>query len=274
VGAGNYARPDVAERATTEDVEQPHSLELQALSELGVVGLLLVGAFIAGVGWGAVRMRRIAASSALVRALMVGGVGTFTAWLVQASVDWMQLLPGLTAIALVGAVALVWPRARSLSTAEVTRGLEPRRTLGGRRALALGALAIVVTLIVAGASLSRQGLAELFRSRAQGELDTNRTAALADANRSLDIDADSVQAYYVKAAALARFDQARAAESALVMALRREPENFVTWVLLGDVAARQGRLRVAKRYYARAHRLNPLNATLTELTIDPQADLQ
>ena len=205
---------------------------------------------------------------------MVGGLGAFTAWLVQASVDWMQLLPGLTAIALVAAVALVWPRARSAFAPEAAQGLQLRRAPGGRAALAVGALAIVVTLIVAGASLSRQGLADLFRSRAEGELNTNRAAALADANRSLDIDADSVQAYYVKAAALARFDQARAAESTLAMALRREPENFVTWVLLGDVAAREGRLRVAKHYYERAHRLNPLNATLRELTIDPRADLQ
>ena len=189
---------------------------------------------------------------------MVGGLGTFTAWLVQASVDWMHLLPGLTAIALVAAVVLVWPQSRR-GRRRRPAALPLRRALGGRPALALGASAVVATLIVAGASLSRQGLADLFRSRAQTELQTNRTAALADANRSLDIDADSVQTYYVKAAALARYDQARAAETALAMALRREPRNFVTWVLLGDIAARQGRLAVAKRYYTRASLLNPLN---------------
>ena len=273
VGAGNYARTYFARRATTEDVEQPHSLELQALSELGLVGGLLVVAFVAGVGWGALRMRRGAESSALMRGLMVGGLGGFAAWLVQASVDWMQLLPGLTALALVAAAVLVWPRARPLATPAPGGRTGLRRTLGGRPALALGALAVVVALIVAGASLSRQGLAGLFRSRAQQELATNRTAALADANRSLDIDADSVQTYYVKAAALAGFDQASATESTLVTALRREPDNFVTWVLLGDVAAREGRLGVAKRYYAHAHRLDPLNVTLKRLVTNPRADL-
>src|SRR6185437_12074885 len=133
------------------------------------------------------------------------------------------------------------------------------RALAGRRTLALGASAVVVALIVSGASLSRQGLSDLFRSRAQKELDTNQSAAIADADRSLEIDGDAVQTYYVKAAALARFDQARAAESALTMALAREPQNYVTWTLLGDVAARQGRLRTAKGFYAHAHRLNPLN---------------
>jgi UDP-GlcNAc:undecaprenyl-phosphate GlcNAc-1-phosphate transferase len=273
VGAGNYARSYFERRSTTEDVEQPHSLELQALSELGLVGVLLFAAFIGGVVWGAVRMRRSASRSPLFRALMVGGLGAFAAWLVQASVDWMQLLPGLTAIALVAAVVVVWPRGRPASAPEAIRASRLGRALGGRPALALGASAIVVTLIVAGASLSRQGLSDVLRSRAQGELGTNRAAALTNANRSLDIDPDSVQAYYVKAAALARFDQARAAESALAMALRREPQNFVTWVLLGDIAAREGRLEVAKRYYTHALQLNPLNTTLRKLAVDPQASL-
>ncbi|MEA2335036.1 MAG: hypothetical protein QOG40_1526, partial [Solirubrobacteraceae bacterium] len=271
VGGGNYARPYFERRSTIEDVEQPHSLELQALSELGLVGALLLGAFIAGVGWGAVRMRRGATASPLLRALMVGGLGTFTAWLVQASVDWMQLLPGLTAIALVAAVVLVWPRPASVAEATAPR---PRPSFAGRPAIVLAACAIVATLIVGGASLSRQALADRFRSRAQSELATNRTAALADANRSLDIDADSVQAYYVKAAALAGFNQARGAETALATALRREPRNFVTWVLLGDVAARQGRLTLAKRYYTRASLLNPLNRTLRQLAVDPTAHTQ
>jgi UDP-GlcNAc:undecaprenyl-phosphate GlcNAc-1-phosphate transferase len=272
VGGGNYARPYFERRSTIEDVEQPHSLELQALSELGLVGALLLGAFIAGVGWGAVRMRRGATSSPLLRALMVGGLGTFTTWLVQASVDWMQLLPGLTAIALVAAVVLVW-RAPA-PEGERTTAPEGRRPFALRPAAVLGAVAILATLVVGGASLSRQALADLFRSRAQTELATSRTAALADVKRSLDIDADSVQAYYVKAAALARFNEARATEATLAVALRREPRNFVTWVLLGDVAARQGRLTLAKRCYTRASLLNPLNRTLRQLAVDPTAHAQ
>jgi UDP-N-acetylmuramyl pentapeptide phosphotransferase/UDP-N-acetylglucosamine-1-phosphate transferase len=273
LGAGNYPRTYFERRSTTEDVEQPHSLELQTLSELGLVGALLLGAFVAGIGWGALRMRRVASRTPLVRALMVGGLGAFTAWLVQASVDWMQLLPGLTGIALAAAVLLVWPRAQPGTAPHAGGRARFGRALAGRRTLALGASAVVVALIVSGASLSRQGLSDLFRSRAQKELDTNQSAAIADADRSLEIDGDAVQTYYVKAAALARFDQARAAESALTMALAREPQNYVTWALLGDVAARQGRLRTAKGFYAHAHRLNPLNRPLSKLALNPREDL-
>ena len=273
VGAGNYAVSYYQQRATTEDINQPHSIELQVLSELGLVGALLLAGFITGVGWGAVRMRRQAAGSNLSRALMVGGLGAFVAWLVQTSVDWMHLLPGVTAIALAGVAVLVGPRSRPTPAARSVAHPRLRRALTSRPALTLGASAVIVTLIVAGGSLSRAGLAHLYLSRAQSELGARPAAALTDANRSLDIDSDSVQTYYVKAAALARFDQAPAAEAVLREALAREPDNFVTWALLGDIAVREGRLEAARRDYARAHLLNPRDSTLMKLALNPRSTL-
>jgi O-antigen ligase len=269
VGAGNFSRPYFQQRTTAEDVDQPHSLELQALSELGLVGTLLLACFIAGVFWGAVRMRRGATHAPLRRALMTAGLGTFTAWLVQASVDWMHLLPGLTAIALAGAAVLVWPRTRPAPAAV---GARPR-SAGMQAAIALGVSVIVIALIATGASLTRQGLADIYRSRAQRELTANPAAALSDANRSLDIDADATRTYYLKAAALARFDQAAAAERSLLKALAREPNNFVTWALLGDIAARERRMHAARADYLRAHELNPRNTTLRELALNAHASL-
>ncbi len=273
VGAGNYPRSYYEQRATTEDIDQPHSIELQTLSELGLVGVLLLVGFLGGVGWGIARMRPAARRSGLSRALMVGSVGAFTAWLAQTSVDWMQLLPGLTAIALVAVAVLVRPRYQQAENA-VLRPSRAGRALAGRPALALGASAVLVTLVVAGASLSRQGLADIYRTRAQHELAANPAAAVTDANRSLDIDSDNVETYYAKAAALAHFDQAAGAETALRHALAHEPNNFVTWALLGDIAVRERRLRVARRDYTRAHRLNPRDTTLAELSRDPGSELR
>jgi tetratricopeptide (TPR) repeat protein len=275
VGAGNYPRPYYEQRRTTEDVEQPHSLELQVLSELGLVGAALLACLLTGVFWGALRMRRLARGSELSRALLVGALGTFTAWLVQASVDWMALLPGLTAIALSAGAILVWPRGASLPDREPATGAQrPARALAGRPALATGAFALVVTLIVAGASLSRQGLADLYRARAERELASDPLASLRDVDRSLEINASSVQAYYVKAAAFARFDQGRAAESTLTTALRHEPGNFVTWVLLGDIGVRRGELAAASRRYRHAHQLNPLDPGIEQFARAPSELLQ
>jgi UDP-GlcNAc:undecaprenyl-phosphate/decaprenyl-phosphate GlcNAc-1-phosphate transferase len=272
VGAGNYPRPYYEQRATNEDVEQPHSLELQVLSELGLVGIGLLACLLTGTLWGALRMRAPARSSPLARALLVGALGMFSAWLVQASVDWMALLPGLTGIALAAIAILVWPR--GAPTPATAREPALASALAGRPALAAGAFALVVALIVAGASLSRQGLAQVYRSRAQREISAKPLAALSDAERSLEIDGSSVQAYYVKAAALARFDQGAAAEAALNAALRREPGNFVTWVLLGDIAVRRHALATASRRYRRAHRLNPRDGDIRQLAGAPSALLQ
>jgi hypothetical protein len=273
VGAGNYPVTYYRDRATLEDIQQPHSIELQALAELGLVGMLLLAGLIGGVGWGAVRMRRRAARSRRSQALMVGGVGAFTAWLVQTSVDWMHLLPGLTAIALAAAVVLVAPRRTPPTGEQSVSRFRLGRAFVSRPALAVGASAVIVTLIVAGGSLSRQGLADLYLARAQNELNTQPAQALTDANRSLDFDSDSVETYYVKSAALAHFDQASAAVAALRTALAREPDNFVTWALLGDIAVREGRLPDARRDFVRARRLNPLDPTLIQLAQNPRSAL-
>ncbi|MGC2373503.1 MAG: O-antigen ligase family protein [Solirubrobacteraceae bacterium] len=293
VGAGNYPRSYYELRATTEDIEQPHSVELQSLAELGLPGALLLGCFILGVGWGAVRMGKRARAAALSRALMVGGLGILVAWLAQTSVDWMHLLPGLTAIAMAGVAVLVSPRlAADTREARVPEGTVPserahltdsqgaeatgpgaRGPLPGHVAVALGGAMLLATLAVAGASLSRQGLAGFYRTRAQHELEAHPAAALTDANRSLGIDSDAVQAYYVKAAALARFDESAGAETALRAALAHEPNNYVTWTLLGDVAVREVRLSLARRNYNRAHELNPRNSTLLKLAANTTAAL-
>jgi hypothetical protein len=291
VGAGNYPRDYYQLRATTEDIQQPHSVELQSLAELGFPGLLLFACFVLGAALGVSKMAKRARHNALARALMVAALGAFVAWLAQTSVDWMHLLPGLTAIAVAGVAVLVSPRlvggpgeeepkrdgamsSKAGNTVGASATEASRPWLGafhGRTAVALGGSMVLATLVVAGASLSRQGLADFYRTRAEREMEARPAAALTDADRSLTIDSDAVQSYYVKASALARFNQATGAERALEAALWHEPDNYVTWALLGDIAVRKGSLALAKRDYTHAHRLNPRNSTLSKLAIRPSA---
>jgi UDP-GlcNAc:undecaprenyl-phosphate GlcNAc-1-phosphate transferase len=267
VGAGNYDRPYFKARRTGEDIRQPHSFELQALSELGILGGLLVACFIGGIGIAAFRMRAAAAASPLSATLMVAGVGVVSAWLVHTSVDWMHLMPGITGIAL--AMVAVLALQRRPATARV-----PSRVHAGRLALRPAALvaacAAALALVVSAASLSRQGLASLFRDRAETALASKPADALREANRSLRLDAENPRTYYVKAAALARFNEADAARSTLLQALSKEPDDFVTWTLLGDLAVRQERFAEASRNYRRASALNPVDTTLRELARDPR----
>ena len=49
IGAGSFDTTYFRERRTDENVERPHSIELQALAETGLVGAALLGFFLLGV---------------------------------------------------------------------------------------------------------------------------------------------------------------------------------------------------------------------------------
>ena len=74
---------------------------------------------------------------------------------------------------------------------------------------------------------------------------------------------------WTEAAAYARLDDYDRARATLLEATRREPHDFVTWGLLGDLAVRRGDLGQARRAYARAADLNPRNLALQQLAKHP-----
>ena len=261
VGAGNYDRPYFQQRATEEDVTQPHSIELQVLSELGTPGLVALLLALAGLVWGGWGLARAARGSEPARFLAVAGIGCVTAWLVHTSVDWLHLLPGVSGVGLAGAVLLLRDRMP-------TRAPSPVRAIPRHR-LAPAALA-AIALALLGASLSREWIAETLRTDAQEALAERPEEALRQADRALRLDPEATEAYFVKSAALARFGQAEAAEAALREAARREPRNYVTWALLGDLAVRTGELAEARRHYRRALRLNPRDPGLRAHLADPR----
>ena len=128
-------------------------------------------------------------------------------------------------------------------------------------------------MTLAAVSLSRQALSEHFVSAARSALGQDPATALREADRALRLDPEAMGAYYAKAAALARFNEAGAAKAALREAARREPGDYVTWALLGDLAVRTGNLGEAGRLYRRALALNPRDPSLLALARDPASAL-
>ncbi|MCA1587132.1 MAG: O-antigen ligase family protein [Chloroflexi bacterium] len=265
VGAGGYDKPYFARRRTSEDIRQPHSLPLQILAELGIVGGLVFAAALVLIAAGAWRRVRDGGRAPVV----VAGLGVVIAWLVHASVDWMHLLPGLTGVALLGAAVLLAPAARTGAQPGAAFALAPARPRGGARLAP--AILVGIAITVAALSLSRQSMSELYVERAQSALARHPEHALTEANRALRLDREAIAAYYAKAAALARFGAGNAARAVLLDATRREPQNFVTWALLGDLSVRQGDVRAAGAHYREAARLNPRDPSLAKLAADPRA---
>lgn len=128
------------------------------------------------------------------------------------------------------------------------------------------ALALAVVAIV---FIGRPTLAQHLRSEAQDEVTTSPVPALHTIEESLSLNPDSVQAYYTKASALARFDAYAPARAALLEGILREPHNYVSWALLGDLTTRRGDISGAMRAYRRASSLNPRDVELRLLASHP-----
>jgi O-Antigen ligase len=254
LGAGNFDRTYYLERQTDEDVRQAHSIELQTLGETGLVGALLLGSFFVAVFLGAWRRAAVSRVDPGEIGVTVAALGIFAVWLAQTSVDWLHLIPGLTGIALAGGAVLLRANSPNGTSDAGLRGL-PAWTLAV--AVALAGLAIVF--------IGRPTMAEHLRSNARGELRSNPEGALRSAEESLSLNADSVQGYYLKAAAMARLHAFLPAKQALGEAIRREPHDYVTWALLGDLLTRRGAIDPAMSAYGRASALNPRDRSLRAL---------
>jgi O-Antigen ligase len=250
VGAGNYDTGYYLRRRTTEAITQPHSLELQTLAELGVVGGALLAAFLVAVGLGFRRAARSARHDLLARRVAVAAGGTFTVWLVQTSVDWTYLIPGVTAIALAAAVALVsGPESRSVA-------------LAGRMRIATivaaAAVAIAGTVTIAPRILSLRAQASAQRALDRGD----PRAAVSAATTALEYDPESVPAFVLQSAGFAALHSFTSSLSDLERAVAVEPRNWVTWALVGDLLTRRGDVSGARTAYAHALALDPLEPEL------------
>jgi tetratricopeptide (TPR) repeat protein len=269
VGAGNYVQYYFVQRSTTEAIQNPHSIELQTLSELGVIGAAALLLIVAGVVVAVARMRPAARGPGTARTLMVAAVGVVVVWLVDSSGDWMPLLPGVTAVAL-AAVAVL---SRTYGPEPAPRRAFAPTSAGVRLPALAGAAAVGVVLAIAGASLLRAGLTQLYLDGAHSKLAAHPASAITDARRALRLDAANLDAYYVEAAGLARFDRAAASRAILLDAAREDPGEYVTWVLLGDLEVRAGDLRAARTYYRRARALDPNDPAVASLAADPASAL-
>ena len=101
VGSGGFAAEWLARRSIDETVRDAHSLELETLAELGLVGFALLLALFAGVG--------LAARTALLRdpAPVCGAVGALAVWALHSMIDWDWEMPAVTLVAVVIAGALI-----------------------------------------------------------------------------------------------------------------------------------------------------------------------
>jgi hypothetical protein len=109
VGASGFRVAWLQHRNVDEAVRDAHSLELETFAELGLVGVALLAALLAGV---ALATRAALRADA---ALAAGPAAALAAWAFHSAIDWDWEMPALTLVAVVLAGALLADR-------EETRG--------------------------------------------------------------------------------------------------------------------------------------------------------
>jgi hypothetical protein len=120
VGAGGWSVYWLRWRPVAEFAHDAHSLPLQVMAELGIVGLALLAVFLVGLGLAAAGALRLGAVAA-------GPVAGLVAYLAHAPLDWDWQMPAVTLIAMVLAGAVLATQA-GLAAPGPESGSEPART--------------------------------------------------------------------------------------------------------------------------------------------------
>ena len=101
VGASAFRVQWLKRRNIDETVRDAHSLELETVAELGLVGVALLAALLGAVGVAGRAAHRADP------ALVAGPAAALTVWAIHSAIDWDWEMPALTLVAVVLAGALL-----------------------------------------------------------------------------------------------------------------------------------------------------------------------
>jgi hypothetical protein len=240
-GAGTYQQFYPRYRSEKSYVVDAHSLYLQSLAELGIVGFVLILAVVLGMLAGlAARIRGPD------RALYAAVFATVLAWAVHQAFDWDWQMPAVTlGVFMLAGLALARPRDGKVGLS----GLPAGRTL-----VALGWLVLAVAPLLTATSYARlhRSGEELLR----GEC----AAAKEEALSSLSLSAKRPQAYVIVGICDLKQGFAQAAVPAMTQATSLEAQSWEEWFWLA--VARAGAGVNPHDAIRRAIALNPLEGGL------------
>jgi O-Antigen ligase len=243
-GAGSWKAWWLQHGSLKVYTEFAHSLYLEALGELGIVGLLLIGGAVLVAVGGAIRSARLLQSGDVAAAAACG-----SAFFVAAAYDWIWQLAG---VAVVGVGMLGFALGALPSTRAATAG-----RLGALRpALALIAVAAIVpqyVVLSAGSHLST--------SRAAvdaGDAARARSEALA----AKSIEPWAAGPYLQLGLISEREGQFNSAAHWVDEAINRSPRDAILWLIAARIEGKRGRAGPAVRDLHELHRLDPNSIAL------------
>lgn len=277
IGPGTYRFWWTAHRLAPQNIRDAHSLFVEVLGELGIVGLLLIASFFAMVLLSGARRALAAAGER--RGELAALTAAATVFTLGAAVDWLWELAVLP-------VAFLFVAAAILSTREDDEDREDRdrvdasteiaataphvpRAAGGRELLlrfggAVAALALAVGIYIPASAA--QDLADSRNDFDDGDL----SGALVEATEAADALPFAAEPREQQAKVLEENEEFARAAAAARAATEREPTNWETFYLLSRIQAQRGDSKRGPALVAlrRAQDLNPLETLVNPVNCE------
>ena len=246
-GPGSYEAWWAEHGSVSYFTRHAHSLYLETLGELGVVGLALLVAFLlTGIVAGVARLRSARGPDANVIAALAG---LLIAFCFAAAIDWIWQLTVVPVVAVAALALLVGP-----ATATANASASSRRRLA-RIAARAGVVAVALCLIVAQAIpwLSQDDIRRSQHRFAAGDLDGARSAALS----ARDVQPWAASPLLQLALVEERRGDLSAARSAISKAVERDRLDWRLWLTSARIDGEAGLAKKARAKLDRAVALNP-----------------
>jgi len=253
-GAGSYEHWWAEHASFTYSLKDAHSLYLETLGELGLVGfLLLVALVLAGISIGVQRSRRLAGEARVTAAALTA---VFAAYATSAGLDWIW---ELTAVSVVGFSALALLSGPATDPYGPIRQVRPDQSSNWttRHRFGLGVLAVVTAwLLIVAQAIPLLADRQIARSRA-AVADHDLGEAIAAAEDARDIQPWASSPYLQLALVSENRGELRQARLWIEAALERDPKDWQIWLVSARLEAKLGDMVAARRSLLRAAELNP-----------------
>jgi O-antigen ligase len=245
-------------------IRDAHSLYMETLAELGIIGFTLIVLTIGAVL--AAGLRGALTAHPERRSQLAGVVASCVAFAAFAGIDWVWEVPVLPVAFVLLAAALLggW----TASTAKTGEGgatgpnpfaPRPRRAVFR---IGLAGLATLSSIVIGLPLASVEEVRSSEERLASGELDS----ALDAAERAESLQPYAATPKVQQAVVLERSGDLTGAAAAARDATSRESTNWRTWLLLANLEAERRQSTAALDAYDEAHRLNPRSLVFQETT--------
>jgi O-antigen ligase len=255
-GAGSYHSWWLQRGSLATFAQDAHSLYLEALGELGIVGfVLLVGTFVAGLAAAAARVWRAELDQ---RAVLAAATAAFLAYAVAASADWMWELTIVSVVAFACLGLMAGPATAPTPPPRLARPEEEERSARsplGRYTLGIAVIVGGWLLICATAIPLLAGAKLRDSESAVGRGDA--TAAVKDALDARTIQPWSARPYLQLALVTEQAGRLRIARSWITKAIDRSKDDWSLWLVKARIETELGEIPAARRSLDRARSLNP-----------------